>query len=221
MNGSCAVRGRRFAQPCRKNWPISPGPSCSSEPHSSLPGPATLEPPVYDRGEGAISEKARSATGQALLTSVVLPPLREGDVAGVDRDQLDPRAAGGDLELLTLLRGQLDPGGRRLALVPGRGDHPAVVEEQGVAGALQQSHRDVVAGRVQVARVTLAHPQDEHVGRQEPVAGGRVAVRVVVSAVSEDPRRDVYGGELSPDVRHLATLRQVLGRAPGEVVRWD
>ena len=38
-SGSCAVRGRRFAQPCRKNWPISPGPSCSSEPHSSLPGP--------------------------------------------------------------------------------------------------------------------------------------------------------------------------------------
>src|ERR1700740_2043846 len=47
MSGSCAVRGRRFAQPCRKNWPICPGPSCSSEPHSSLPGPAALEPWVY------------------------------------------------------------------------------------------------------------------------------------------------------------------------------
>ena len=44
MSGSCAARGRRFAQPCRKNWPISPGPSCSSEPHSSPPGPAALEP---------------------------------------------------------------------------------------------------------------------------------------------------------------------------------
>src|SRR5215831_1153314 len=50
MSGSCGLRGRRFAQPCRKNWPISPGPSCSSEPHSSLPGPAALEPSVYDRG---------------------------------------------------------------------------------------------------------------------------------------------------------------------------
>src|SRR5690348_9472434 len=40
MSGSCAVRGRRFGQPCRKNWLIPPGPSCSSEPHSSLPGPA-------------------------------------------------------------------------------------------------------------------------------------------------------------------------------------
>src|SRR5258707_198044 len=36
------ARGRRFARPCRKNCPISPGPSCSSEPHSSLPGPAAL-----------------------------------------------------------------------------------------------------------------------------------------------------------------------------------
>src|SRR6266702_820035 len=41
MSGSCAVRGKRFAQPCRKSWLISPGPSCSSEPHSSLPGPAS------------------------------------------------------------------------------------------------------------------------------------------------------------------------------------
>src|SRR6516162_7306518 len=41
MSGLCAVRGRRFAQPCRKNWPIPPGPSCSSEPHSSLPGPGS------------------------------------------------------------------------------------------------------------------------------------------------------------------------------------
>src|SRR5579859_5911512 len=60
MSGSCAVRGRRFAQPCRKNWPISPGPSCSSEPHSSLPGPAALEPSVYDRGGGAISDRGLS-----------------------------------------------------------------------------------------------------------------------------------------------------------------
>src|SRR5215471_11020276 len=137
-------------------------------------------------------------TSPALLTlvSAVRPLLPEGDLAAVDRDKLDPRVAGRDLELLPVLRGQLDPGGRRSALVPGRGDHPAVVEEQGVAGAPQQGHRDVVAGRVQVARVTLTHSQDQHVGRQEPVAGGRVAVRVVVSAVSEDPRRDVYGGEL-------------------------
>src|ERR1700729_421632 len=60
MSGPCAVRGRRFAQPCRKNWPISPGPSCSSEPHSSLPGPAALEPPVYHRGEAAISNRELS-----------------------------------------------------------------------------------------------------------------------------------------------------------------
>src|ERR1700734_618587 len=43
MSGSCAARGRRFAQPCSKNWPIPPGPSCSSEPHSSLPDLAALE----------------------------------------------------------------------------------------------------------------------------------------------------------------------------------
>src|SRR5215831_13483631 len=146
MSGSCGLRGRRFAQPCRKNWPISPGPSCSSEPHSSLPGPAALEPPVYDRGAAAISEKARSAAGRAPSHSVVLPLLREGDVAAVDRDQLDPRAAGGDLELLALLRGQLDPGGRRPALVPGHGDHPAAVEEQGLAGTPEQGHRYGVAG---------------------------------------------------------------------------
>src|SRR6266705_2343000 len=60
MSGSCAVRGRRFAQPCRKNWPICPGPSCSSEPHSSLPGPAALEPSVYDRGGAAISDRGLS-----------------------------------------------------------------------------------------------------------------------------------------------------------------
>src|ERR1700684_2719148 len=46
MSGSCAVRGRRFAQPCTKNWPIPPGPSCSSEPHSSLPDLAALEPSI-------------------------------------------------------------------------------------------------------------------------------------------------------------------------------
>src|SRR5262249_43716614 len=98
------------------------------------------------------------------LVSAVRPLLREGDLAAVDRDQLDPSVAGGDLELLTLPRGQPDPGGPRLALVPGRGDHPAAVEEQGVAGARQQVHRDVVAGRVQVARIALAHSQDQHVG---------------------------------------------------------
>src|SRR3984885_8243567 len=43
MSGSCAVRGRRFAQPCSKNWPIPPGPSCSSGPRSSLPDLAALE----------------------------------------------------------------------------------------------------------------------------------------------------------------------------------
>src|SRR6202034_1353652 len=48
MSGSCAVRGRRFAQPCTKNWPIPPGPSCSSEPRSSLPDLAALEPSVDD-----------------------------------------------------------------------------------------------------------------------------------------------------------------------------
>src|SRR5262249_42042718 len=37
--------------------------------------------------------------------------------------------------------------------------------------------------------------------------------------LGEDPLRGVHGGELSPDLRHLATLRQVLGRSPGEVVR--
>src|SRR5215472_12298615 len=42
MSGSRAVRGRRFAEPCRMNWPTSPGPSCSSVRHSSLPGPAAL-----------------------------------------------------------------------------------------------------------------------------------------------------------------------------------
>src|SRR5215831_19534125 len=135
-------------------------------------------------------------TSPAFLTSAVRPLLPEGDLAAVDRNQLDPRVAGGNLEILPILRGQLDPGGRRFALVPGRGDHPAVVEEQGMAGALQQGHRDVVAGRVQVARVTLAHPQDQHVGRRELVAGGRVAVRVVVSAPGEDPLRGVYAGEL-------------------------
>src|SRR5499427_6714085 len=60
MSGSCAVRGRRFAQPCRKNWPIPPGPSCSSEPHSSPPGPAALEPSVYDRAGAAISDRGLS-----------------------------------------------------------------------------------------------------------------------------------------------------------------
>jgi hypothetical protein len=56
MSGSCAVRGRRFAQPCRKNWPISPGPSCSWGRLSSLPGPAGLEPSVYDRRAAAMSD---------------------------------------------------------------------------------------------------------------------------------------------------------------------
>src|SRR5215469_7440171 len=60
MSGSCAVRGRRFEQPCRKNWPISPGPSCSLEPHSSLLGPAAQEPSVYDRGGAAISDRGLS-----------------------------------------------------------------------------------------------------------------------------------------------------------------
>src|SRR3984893_3176232 len=57
MSGPSAVHGTRFAQPCRKNWPISPGPSCSSEPHSSPPGPAAPEPSVYDRGGAAISDR--------------------------------------------------------------------------------------------------------------------------------------------------------------------
>src|SRR5215467_4897103 len=85
--------------------------------------------------------------------------LREGDVAAMDRDQLDPGVAGGDLELVTTLPcGQLDRGAPRLALVPGRDDHLAGVKEQGTARACQQGLRDVVAGRVQVARVTLAYP---------------------------------------------------------------
>src|SRR3984885_13448207 len=54
MSGRCAVRGRRFTQPCRKNWPISPGPRCSSEPHSSLPGPLDLT-------LGARAERAKRA----------------------------------------------------------------------------------------------------------------------------------------------------------------
>src|SRR5215469_15549298 len=53
MSGSCGLRGRRFAQPCRKNWPISPGPSCSSEPRSSLPGPATSPLPHMLRRPGS------------------------------------------------------------------------------------------------------------------------------------------------------------------------
>src|SRR5215472_10345598 len=43
MSGSCGVRGRRFAQPWVKNWPISPGPSCSSGPHFSLPVITSVE----------------------------------------------------------------------------------------------------------------------------------------------------------------------------------
>src|SRR6266852_1210952 len=70
MSGSCAVRGRRFAQPCRENWPISPGPSCSSEPRSSLPGPAALEPPVYDRGRAAISDRGLRHPGSTGATDV-------------------------------------------------------------------------------------------------------------------------------------------------------
>src|SRR5215467_12925146 len=65
MSGSCAVRGRRFAQLCRKNWPISPGPSCSSEPHSSLPGPAALEPSVYDRGRPLLQMLRRPESTEA------------------------------------------------------------------------------------------------------------------------------------------------------------
>src|SRR5215471_10150611 len=60
MSGSCAARGRRFASPCRKNWPILPGPSCASEPRSSLPGRAALEPWEYDRRGAAISDRGLS-----------------------------------------------------------------------------------------------------------------------------------------------------------------
>src|SRR5260370_35637685 len=39
---------------------MSPGPSCSSEPPSSLPGPAALEPSACDRGGAAISDRGLS-----------------------------------------------------------------------------------------------------------------------------------------------------------------
>src|SRR5215471_19315182 len=64
MSGSCAVHGRRFAQPCRKNWPMFPGPSCSSEPHSSLPGRAALKPPMYDRRVHVIAPEGFDDPGQ-------------------------------------------------------------------------------------------------------------------------------------------------------------
>src|ERR1700733_4631585 len=87
MSGPCAVRGRRFARPCRKSWPISPGPSCSSEPPSSLPGPAALEPSVYDRGGAASSDPGPSEA------SCHLRPDEQREHAEEDRRHAEAGAA--------------------------------------------------------------------------------------------------------------------------------
>src|SRR6185437_10386818 len=67
----------------------------------------------------AMTPMADAGPAVDTLVPAVRPVRREGDLAAVDRDQLDPGVAGVDIEFLTLLHGQLDPGGRRLALVPG------------------------------------------------------------------------------------------------------
>src|SRR5499425_1421945 len=75
MSGSCAALGKRSAKPCLKNWPISPSPSCSSEPHSSLLGPAALEPSAYDREGAAISDRGLSKNRTFLAISAAIVAL--------------------------------------------------------------------------------------------------------------------------------------------------
>jgi len=51
---------------------IPPGPSCSSEPRSSLPGPAALDPPVYDRRAAAgATDVMRYTTFLAIGAAIV------------------------------------------------------------------------------------------------------------------------------------------------------
>ena len=113
--------------------------------------------------------------------------LGEGDVATVDRDQLDPRVAGRNGQLAGLGR----QGHRRaeVVLAPRAADEPAAVEDHRRAGALELGLGHRVAGRVGVAGVADLHAEhQDRVGRE---LAGRVGVAVVVdvAAAVEAPRR--------------------------------
>src|SRR5919201_6694525 len=82
MSGSCAVRGTRFASPCRTRWLISPGPSCSSGPHTSLPGPAVLAPSM-NSCRGVVMSHERKLRSLAWRFSLLAPESAvRGAIAG-------------------------------------------------------------------------------------------------------------------------------------------
>src|SRR5215469_818601 len=161
MSGSCAVRGRRFARPCRKNWPTSAGPSCSSEPHSSLPGPAALAPSVYDRGGASISDPG--------LSKRPSPEARRGREALAD--QPIQRAPAGD-------GGAAGPvsGGATLYCSQARGDELSC----GSATAGQAS----CGARGWEGRCSMARPLPEMVRRPASTAATDVTPNATFLAIS-------------------------------------
>ena len=145
--------------------------------------------------------------------------LAVGDLAAVlvVRDELDPDVACGDLHRAGL-GAELDRGPPR-TLLPGAADGLALVEEDHLARARVDRLGHVVAGRVAVAGVCQADPDDEHRVRDEPVASGRVAVLVAVLAALVAPRGGVRPAEDGVDALRGPSAREVGLRAPGEVAR--
>src|SRR3984957_18408059 len=117
MSGSCVVRGRRFAQPCRKNWPIPPGPSCSSEPRSSRPGASVLS---ADARCGRALLAGRSIAGK--VSCVPTRALFHTAPRCVEvREVPTPRPAAGEVLVRTVCSG-ISGGTERLVY---RGEVPA------------------------------------------------------------------------------------------------
>ena len=139
--------------------------------------------------------------------------LLEGDVAAVDRDQLDPRVTGGHRRAGALLRGQLDRRRRPCPCASSR-------RPSGRCGRAGRCPCRSAASRARGCRPGRGsrrrppHPQHQHVRGRELVAGGRVAVEVVVAAVGELPLGGVAARELGADRGRLDALGQVACRCP-------
>src|ERR1700722_10547444 len=128
MSGSCVVRGRRFAQPCRKNWPIPPGPSCSSEPRSSRPGASVLS---ADARCGRALLAGRSIAGK--VSCVPARALFHTAPRCVEiREVPTPRPAAGEVLVRTVCSG-ISGGTERLVY---RGEVPADMALDDTIGAL-------------------------------------------------------------------------------------